>query len=229
MILATLLDLIFPRLCLGCKASLREDRVLCSNCFERIPLHRTLFCAVCLARLPEGKKICHNDAWYIFGAATDYAPPVRELIHALKFKYVKKAHEPLATLLASYIQSLPLPELQDSIVIPIPLSRARERDRGFNQTHMIAQVIAHHLNIPLAPRVLTRTKNTTAQTNLRTTNERRENMRAAFSLSGPDFIQGKTIILIDDVRTSGATLTEAASVLKQAGAKKIFGFVVARA
>lgn len=227
-IIAQALDILFPSACISCDANLSRGMLLCARCESVIPRHSAFVCSVCLSRLPDGKLHCHKNGFPL-AAATDYREDVvRELILALKFKSARSAVEPLARILARHMRDLGIPS-SDTLLVPLPLSRERDRERGFNQAELIAQLVGTELGIPLASNVLRRGRNTKPQSDIRDHRERRENVRGAFSLVDASLIHGRTVILVDDVRTSGATLTEAAEELKSASPKRIIGAVVARA
>ncbi|MDP2598648.1 MAG: double zinc ribbon domain-containing protein [Candidatus Liptonbacteria bacterium] len=259
MVLAKFLDILFPPACLNCRTGILAGTVLCEKCIKIVRLNKNLFCGRCSARIPrlraysaeatsaakagQGsggqvggqagfaaiKKICHKDFPYTLGAATQYdSATVKNLIHALKFRCIKRAAEPLAALLIEYAAGLAL-QLENHSVIPIPLSRARLRRRGFNQAELIARAFAGYFSLPLETESLVRIKNTKPQSETKRLIERRGNISGCFMARDPNALRGKNIILIDDVTTSGATLFEAASVLKAAGARKILALTVARA
>jgi ComF family protein len=164
---------------------------------------------------------------FILGAASDYScDPIRALIHDLKFRFRQEAAEPLSALLAHYTS--PLVSLTNkTLVVPIPLSRERERVRGFNQSLLIARGLATHLHIPLRANILVRTKHTPPQTEQVHFADRHHNVQHCFKVLKP--LSKETILLVDDVITSGATLKEAARTLKRAGAGAIIALTVARA
>lgn len=112
-------------------------------------------------------------------------------------------------------------------LIPIPLHKKRENQRGFNQAKLLAENIALYFNLPLLNNALIKTKATPPQADLKG-RQRRENIKNAFSCLSPDLVQNKTILLIDDVTTTGATLQQAAKVLKQAGARSVWSLVIAK-
>lgn len=223
-----LLDLVFPPKCLNCgDKSGREN--ICKDCFLKIPINKTLFCGKCFARIPASKKICHQNFPYLLGAAASYdEKAVKNLILALKFKFIKSAALPLGNLLANYFEKIST--LKDEFaIIPIPLSRKRQRQRGFNQSELIADAFAAKTKIPLKKGILTKIKETKPQTETKSLNERLLNVQGCFRISAPEKLREKNIILIDDVTTSGATFLEAATVLKKAGVKKIIALAAARA
>lgn len=226
-----LLRILFPPRCVGCGMYLTEDGALCPICRDAITLDDVLRCGRCGARLPNGKKICHFDVPYVLGAATNYREPaVRGLIHALKFSGVRISAGVLAGLMSDYASRVKdwLPAPQDAVVVPIPLGAYRFRERGFNQAELIARAFAKHYGCPLAG-ALVRIKETGPQSELEDNARRKENVRGCFAVAAEYSFTGKRVILIDDVSTSGATLSEAAHTLVAAGARKIIALVAARA
>ncbi len=229
MFLDQLFNIIFPMVCLGCKKYVAGGTVICSDCFQKISRNQKLFCGKCRARLPDGKKICHSDFPYLLGAVGSYGDEIlQNLIHALKFNYVKLAASPLGKLLIDYVTGLNL-EPEKFIVLPIPLSKQRLRKRGFNQAELIAKIFAEHFELPILSGALERTKHTKPQSETKGLSERNENVSGCFIVTRPESIAGKNILLIDDVITSGATLLAAATVLKNAGARKIIALAMAKA
>lgn len=226
--LKKLLDALFSQKCAGCGKEV-ADEIVCNDCFSGIPVHSALFCGKCSARLPSGKRVCHKDFPYLLGAATSYDNnTVKNLIHLLKFKYVRSAAEPLGKLLAKYVASLPI-TLKNFTLVPVPLSARRLRERGFNQAELIAKVLAERLELKLEVDALLRSIYSKPQSEARGIVERKENVRGCFAVPRKELVQGKDIVLVDDVTTSGATFSEAASALKEAGARKIIALAVARA
>jgi ComF family protein len=220
-------EVFFPRRCLGC-GTREVTTALCNACFAHTPLHGTLFCGLCRARLPLGIKICHLDHPYVLGAAGDYQNPMlRALIHAVKFKRNREAALPLGLLLLKYTEPLPLDTAGFSIVA-LPLSKRRERERGFNQSKLIANIFSKRAGLRVADGILVRARHTTPQSQTAGARERQENVRGAFAVP-KNISVPKNIFLIDDVVTSGATLFEAARVLKSAGARTIIALTAAKA
>jgi ComF family protein len=163
-------------------------------------------------------------------------PAVRELIHALKYGGLRAAAEPLVSVLAEYLSA----SLKNhpnfagnSIIIPIPLHPGKERERGFNQALIIAEGLKDRMEnfqeTPLVSGCLFKKESTGSQTEQKDCAAREENVRGSFGLRDMELISGRNVFLIDDVFTSGATMREAARILKSAGAKKIVAVTVARA
>ncbi len=168
---------------------------------------------------------------YTLGAATSYAKPlVRTLIHELKFEYMRTAARPLAELLIRYIKKCPpLTEFikdTEAVILPIPLHVSREKVRGFNQAFNIGTILARHLGIHYYKGVLIKHASTEPQHEL-TREERLQNIQECFSIQNQKHINGRTVILIDDVVTTGATFAAAAKTVTQYGAKRVYALAVA--
>lgn len=229
------LDILFPPICLNCRKALTnaEDnadlrgKFICEQCFNLIKINTALFCPVCRARLAENKKICHRGASYLLGAVGNYNDPVlQNLIHYFKYKKFENLAPILNEMLVKYLKLINL-KLKNFVVVPIPLHPGRERERGFNQAKLLAEAAARHFNLPLADG-LERIKNNKPQAKLKDFEKRTKNISGCFKIKNPDFIKGKNIVLIDDVFTSGATMDEAARILKKNSAGKIIALALAK-
>src|SRR3989338_283782 len=190
----------------------------------------------------------------------DYRDPlVREAVWELKYHGNKKIARLLAAMLydeilAFLFEYAPLTHFTEPLLIPIPLSRARERERGFNQCELlVAELIRLDVVSPISPKkgstavlgrrgvaknenvglnftlslALTKIKDTPSQTKAENRESRMKNLANCFSVKNPELIQGRNIILIDDVATTGATLEEARRILRKSGARKVIAFTVA--
>jgi len=201
---------LFPCRCFGCE---KRDEILCRQCISQLPPKTT-------------GKTRYID---LFIAASGYqSPALRALIRQMKFRSSKNIADILGILLAQSMQEIaPILE-KDTIIIPIPLSKKRMRERGYNQAERIAEKISLYHSFNLIRNGLIKIKNTPPQTSFSEKTKRAKNIRGAFNI-GPSFSpSGKYILLIDDVMTSGATINEAARILKKAGALKVYAAVVAK-
>lgn len=231
-----LFDVLFPPLCLSCGKNLagaEKNGGICSFCLSKIFIHKTFFCPICRARLPEKEKICHKKSPYLLGAATNYDDSVRNLIHRLKYDSWSRLKSPVSVILKAYLKNLQFGIsgnnfFKNYIVVPIPLHKNRERKRGFNQAELIGRIIAEEYKLPLENKILIRAKETKSQAELKDWTQRKENMDSAFKIPEPAVIKNKNIILVDDIYTSGATVNEAVRILKSAGVKKIVALVFAK-
>ena len=147
---------------------------------------------------------------------------MRQAIHQLKYQNLKAISAHLARLLADYLRLNPLP---GEVLVPVPLHPRRLRERGYNQSALLARELANLINLPLITDCLVRVKEARPQVRTATVKERRENVAGAFSCDGK--ISGKQIILVDDVCTSGATLEACATTVKNSGAVSAWGLTLA--
>lgn len=185
-------------------------------------------CGTCFARFPETNKICHKDTPYVLGAAANYeGEAVKKLVTELKFKGVRLAASPLADMLIRYAKTVSLP-MERAAVVPVPLGVERMKKRGFNQSELIAMQFAAHFDLPLFSHALMRLKNTPPQSEL-PFKERGANVAQAFRANEALLKGYRSVILIDDVTTSGATFAEASRALKAAGVRTIYALAVAKA
>ena len=213
---------------------MRQDCVLCNATSGR-----HMLCPACYAGLPRSANACpqcaaasngeicgaclaHPPAYDRAHAALDYRFPVDKLIQTLKYGHQLALAHLLGELSAVALRRLPRPDR----ILPMPLHPARMRERGFNQAHEIAKVIAKKLALTLDPTLATRIVNTPPQATL-ALGARLKNVKGAFACRHD--VKNLHIALVDDVMTSGATLNELAKTLKQAGAREISVWVVARA
>ena len=177
------LDLLFPRICLGCGT---EGAWLCPACGKRLPALATLTCLVCGRRRPDGRT-CANcrKRFRCAGlvASFPYADPLgRELIHELKYHSVRELAGTLAERLAETIRQLTPWLTTESALVPVPLHKSRERERGFNQAELIATALGERLGVPTV-NALRRTRATRSQIELNDPDLRRENVAGAFALA----------------------------------------------
>jgi len=157
--------------------------------------------------------------------AADYRTgPTKELIHNFKYSGIREVGPVLAGVL---IQRLQAGKIRgEKVLVPVPLHSRRQRQRGFNQAEILARYVSRRLNIP-GGIALKRKLNTKSQVEL-SGREWRKNLAGAFVCGDQELVKGKTVILVDDVSTTGATLEECAKVLRAAGARQVWGLVVAR-
>jgi len=186
--------------------------------------------------LLRGDGLCANcrDCAPEFDRAAsfgEYVDGVRGLIHLLKYESVTPAARPLGGLLAQAITEL-LAGCADAtpLLIPVPLHKSRRRSRGFNQSELIAHAVAKRLpqRLEVACGALVRQRDTVSLVGL-TREEHIANVRDAFRVADAAGVRGRDVLLVDDVMTTGTTLSECAHVLKQAGAKRVWAATVARA
>lgn len=201
------LDVIYPPHCVHCK---RGGAVWCMDCQQDIV-------PVAIVEAEAGGLVL--DAR---GACAEFQGSVRSAIHALKYSGKQRLADPLGALLTATLSTT---GWQPTLLTAVPLHPERLATRGYNQSALLAEQVARRCAVPLNNAVLTRTRATRPQVGLNY-HDRQQNMAAAF-LSGD--VQGQSVVVIDDVYTTGATLRGCAAALRQAGAVKIWALTVTSA
>ena len=234
-------DLFYPPQCLICQKSIprsprRNPRhsslkeaaeFLCPPCLNQIRYNSPPFCVQCSRHLSEPLsysrcKECrlrkpHFDfAW----SACLYAEPLQGLIHQFKYGQKTLLRHIFGQLIFSFLRQYHLDIEQFDLVIPIPLFSTRQRERGYNQAQLLAQDLVKEFNLTLCLNNLARIRHTQSQAQL-CEKERWTNIQHAFKIKQPQNVIKKSILLIDDLLTTGATASEAAFTLKEAGAKTV--------
>jgi competence protein ComFC len=149
---------------------------------------------------------------------------MRQAIHQLKYRNLRALAEPLAKLLNDYLATNPIP---GEVLVPVPLHQKRLRERGYNQSRLLAKELGKLTNLPVVDDCLIRQRHAPPQARSSTVEERRRNVAGAF-VCRDHRLQNKQVLLIDDVSTSGATLDAGATALKATGATSVWGLVLAR-
>lgn len=219
------LDLLFPPICGGCG---EPGARWCPVCQERVGILNEPVCDVC--GLPQKQAgtcdVCRTErplfhslrSWAVF------EDPVRNALHRLKYRRDIGLGEVLAMYLAEFVRKLNWPI---DIIAPVPLGKQRLQERGYNQVGMIARPLALALGIEYAPKALYRQRETRSQVGL-TKAERHDNVCNAFRALGT-VVDRKTVLIMDDVATTGSTLSSSAEALLSSGAKDVYALTVARA
>ena len=230
-------DLLFPPRCVSCGSGLEEghtDVLLCADCLGKLVPAAWNGCRRCGSRLSGeprdgGCQKC-KDAPFAFdrlAALGGYEGSLREAVLRMK----RPSHDAISLavgrLLAARCQEL-LADARPGLIIPIPMYWARRLRRGGNSPEVLAACLARAFGVPCARGILVRRRSTSPQWPL-TPDERRANVRGAFRVRRPAAVKDRRVLLVDDIMTSGATCSEAARVLKRAGAAAVAVAVVARA
>lgn len=230
--------LLLPEYCIVCN---KKGRILCKNCYSYLPVKYNNYCPYCERVETYVGNVCpsckRNGKNFLNGVVVcSYYqhPVVKEMLHLLKFRSVKSFSSPLAMLMDKKIKESKGFSIKDYVLCNVPLHPKKLLSRGFNQSELLGRKLAklqktRNKNLEFLPRLLLKTKNTSPQSKLNIYGERRRNIKGAFKINH-EYKENKLkkIIVIDDVMTTGATLDECARVLKRAGAKKVWGLVVAR-
>lgn len=217
-ILNTILSILFPAKCLACGKTGAE------------------LCLACLADAPAAER---ESAEWIFPLYDYRDPMVKKALWLLKYKNRRR----LANVFAEVLHGQILEELselsvlqnfREPLLIPIPLSGKRQKERGYNQAELICRELIwldqeknQEKNFRLEKDILIKPKETEHQARIENRSKRLKNIRGAFAVKDAERLRNKNIILIDDITTTGATLSEARKTLKRAGAKKVIAFTVA--
>ena len=222
------LDLVFPPRCVSCK---RGGHVLCPTCLALLQPAMLPRCAHCCGRIDaDGTcRSCRYHPLRISGlrAFGHYEGSLRACIHALKYDGVTRLAQPLGHLLA---RTYYMHRLHADLLIPVPLHSERQRQRGYNHASLLAAACAREIDIPVREDIVMRQRATTAQVGLGP-QERRQNVAGAFrcpSAFPSQPLAGRRVLLVDDVCTTGATIEACAAPLFAAGARSIWGLVLAR-
>ena len=216
------LDLVLPLSCAGCG---RDGGVLCDSCRTGLPRLTAPYCARCA---DPGHPLC---------AACEARPPaygaitapflmegvVRDLVYSLKYRNLRASAPELGRLMTRHLESNPLPH---DVIVPVPLHRSRERRRGYNQSELLAKQVSSGTGLSLDSGSLKRTRDTPPQIDMQSNDERIENVEAAFEASSE--LDGRRVLLVDDVVTTGSTMSACATALRAAGASSVWGLALAR-
>lgn len=216
-------EFLWPRRCAGCGI---RGTWLCAACAIDPAPWQPAWCARC--GVPSARGGCRCDE---MPAPIDAARSIgwhegwiRNGVRLLKYHDERARAVPFGELMTGAIADLPRPD----VIVAVPLSRQRERDRGFNQSHELAETIAFESSIPVSTRIVERAIDTPPQVGL-PRNRRHQNVLGAFAVVAPDEVRATSILIVDDVFTTGATIGEVARVLKQSGAARVDAVTIARA
>jgi competence protein ComFC len=220
------LDLVFPPTCSGCG---KPGYRWCDDCQRNIVLISKPYCDFCGIPLHGKASLCldcqrERPRYRILRSWSTFDPPVQNALHRLKYRHDIGLGDALAVQLSGYVSNLNWPI---NLVVPVPLGKRRLYERGYNQVGLIARPLSLSMNIAYAPDALTRGRETRSQVGL-SKFERHANVFGAFHAK-QSRVNGRTALLIDDVATTGSTLSSCAEALYAAGAQDVFAVTVARA
>jgi competence protein ComFC len=214
-------DLLYPRACALCG---RGGAFVCATCAAGLPLAGPPRCERCW--LPLGGGRCREEAWHDpslrrLRSAFRYEGPVRTLVHRFKFGDFSALAEVMAPPLAALV------DWPVDAVVAVPLTRARERERGYNQARLLAEGVAAGLGLR-PTEALTRRRSPLPQARTPTAEQRHRNVEGAFGVRPGATVTGLRVLLVDDVATTGATLGACATALAAAGAAEVSAVTFAR-
>lgn len=225
-----LLDLVFPKTCVGCGI---EGYFLCPNCKKEIILIKNQICPECKSISPNGKFCAKCQKKFklngVISASYYQEGPLKEAIHTFKYDGVFGLGQDLGAIFFNTFKNHKISK--NSVLIAVPLSKKRFAKRGFNQAEILADFISKKTKIPQIKKLLIKVKNTPKNQAELSGVARRKNVIGVFDWVGDNnFLKGKTVYLVDDIYTTGATLNECAKILKKkAGAFRVIGLVLAKA
>ncbi len=220
------LNLVLPLHCLGCQGN---GLLLCPTCTETLPSLDPPFCRVCADPGLDGRAgacgRCQAGALAVDGIRAPLLMEglIQDAIYHLKYRNLRALSPELAELLYCYLQTHPLPGVY---LVPVPLHPSRLRRRGYNQALLLARELGKLSGLEVNDGLLKRIKDTPPQAEATSLEQRRLNVAGSFDCRGD--VAGSKIILIDDVATTGSTLSACAEALKRAGASSVWGLTLAR-
>ncbi|MDP3880512.1 MAG: double zinc ribbon domain-containing protein [Dehalococcoidales bacterium] len=219
------LNLLFPQKCIGCG---RGGAFICASCSISLPRLLPPLCPRCGRPQPSGILCPGCVSWQ---AAIDgirsylrFEGVARQMVYQLKYKNLRALSTVLAQFLSEYLLANSVP---GEVLVPVPLHEKRLRERGYNQSGLLARELGKLTGLPVVNDCLIRQRHTAPQARTTTVADRYTNITGAFACCDRR-LEGKKVLLIDDVATSGATLDAAAAALKAAGATAVWGLTLAR-
>jgi len=224
------LRILFPESCPVCKEPSRDHGIapICPQCWDRISPYSGPICQICGKPLVSEASITCADCIVdkpIFKMARSpglYEGVLRVAINLFKYYGIKRLSKPLSGMMFTLLDN----KHPVDVIIPVPLYKKRLRQRGFNQSALFAKHLANHIGTPLFLNCLIKIRDTMPQVGLNA-KERKKNIKNSFAVISREFIQGKNIMLVDDVFTTGATVRECSKLLKKAGAENIYALTLA--
>lgn len=220
-----LLDIILPKKCIGCN---RTGSFLCEDCYSLVEINPYRYCLCDKPKILSGDmkcKLCQNKYLDSIYSATNHNDSIgKKIIHEMKEHFqLRSLCLPISALILTHLQEVGFEFKQGMLIIPVPMYKNEERQRGFNQAKEITKIISSSLGIDSSIDNLIRIKKMLN----RNESDNKERL-LSFILKKPEEIRGKDIILIDDLYNTGETMEECAKKLKEAGATLVHGVTFIR-
>lgn len=218
-------DWVYPPVCAGCSSI---GQRFCPKCLSEVEVLHSSYCLSCGNPISASKRLCPDCAnrhlicndmasWAVFEGK------LRTAIHDMKYKNDLGLGDYFSTFLIDLLRER---KWEVDIVLPVPISKPRKKDRGYNQSELLSLPVASFFNLPHSNSALQRIKATESQIRLGAS-ERFLNMEGAF-YGNPATLKGKRVLVIDDIITTGATMEQCAKALFTAGAEKVYGLSIAK-
>lgn len=222
------LKIVYPEehRCAFCSKQLKDrSGILCAGCASLLAFINDNICSNCGRPLPPGSipfvcSECSNRDMHFDGGCMvfEFDGLVQDILHRLKYGGEAELAQTIGWFMSSKLKKM---NWTIDVIMPVPLHPDRLKERGFNQSHLLADAIGWECGIDVNPGVLIRDRNTESQVGL-TRMERMHNVRGAFTVNGSGEVRGKRILLVDDIMTTGSTLDECSRALKEHGANKVY-------
>lgn len=216
-VVRSVIDFVYPPYCIACHSLLNEtERLMCENCWHQLPGIDENLDLMAEIRSKSGAEIYFSKVIAIW----EFSPHIQTIIHHLKYQNFQILAGRIGRVMAERIKKMSLfPE--QTILVPIPLHQTRLRERGYNQSALLCNVIAAETGLSVREQILERIRYTESQTKLMAT-DRIKNVENAFKVNTAVEIKDKIIILVDDVITTGATINACAKELVANGAGTVY-------
>ncbi len=231
---ACLLDFFYPPACAVCRGKVKDgSELLCVSCMKKmLPVAGANNCPRCGMPADEKTRECAlcaglDSSLGMVLSTTWFMGPVPDVVHRLKYRGMHRLAWPIARLMAGYPAAKSVVQTAD-ILIPVPLYFWRKLRRGYNQSEKIAAALAEICGKELETGALFRIRNTRTQTRL-SVDQRKLNVAGAFRVKKPEAVARRVVCLVDDVLTTGATVSACATTLRESGARRVMAYTFARA
>ncbi|MBN2829097.1 MAG: ComF family protein [Candidatus Cloacimonetes bacterium] len=224
------LNLLYPPVCQNCGNRIdKAQDWLCSDCLNKLEELETGLCPECGHKLVKGECFeCGrpDEPWTEAEAVFGYHDSLRALIHSLKYKDKRKIAEYLATRAEHWLDKHRV-FTDAEVILPVPLHSVRQRERGFNQSALLAEKIALKTGWEYYPHALKRVRATQKQSMVRT-EQRSVNVKGAFKVVKPEKITGKNVVVLDDIYTSGSTMREVCAAVNECNPNRLYVFTIGK-